>query len=175
MILRILTLLFGLTGAVGLSQFPEFSQQYRQRLGGAVDELARVVQAFDADAQAAGLTRAAALEDLAKSGDFGQRHSASMRLTIDRYDRLRRDLAALEGAGPFTRLTQMSRLTDPDLARATLANYTPALPISFEGLTLGGTGFLLGGLVPASLAWTFGPLLPGSGERRRRRRAAGAR
>lgn len=175
MILRILTLLFGLTGAAGLSQFPEFSQQYRQRLGGAVDELTRIVQGFDADARATGLTRAEALEDLAKGGDFGQRHSASMRITIDRYDRLRGDLAALEGAGPFTRLTQMSRLTDPELARATLDNYSPALPLSFEGATLAGTGFLLGGMVPTSLAWTLGPILPGSGERRRRRRAARAR
>ncbi|MEM9851772.1 MAG: DUF2937 family protein, partial [Pseudomonadota bacterium] len=38
------------------SQFPEFSQQYVQRLGGAVDELRRVAADFDASARAAGLT-----------------------------------------------------------------------------------------------------------------------
>ena len=37
--IRTLTLAGALAGAVSLSQFPEFSQQYLQRLSGAVDEL----------------------------------------------------------------------------------------------------------------------------------------
>ena len=36
-----------------LSQTPEFAQQYRQRLGGAVDELQRIVLQFDDDVRAA--------------------------------------------------------------------------------------------------------------------------
>lgn len=172
MILRTVALVCGLTGAAGLSQFPEFSQQYRQRLGGAVDELARVVASFDADARAVGLSREAALEDLANGGEFGARHSATMQASFARYERLRADLAALEGAGPFTRLTQASRLTDPELARATLANYAPALPLTFEGVTLGGAGFVMGSLIPTTLAWTFGPIMPGAARRRRRRRRA---
>lgn len=39
MIGRVLALAGGLSGAVGLSQFPEFSQQYLQRLAGQVDAL----------------------------------------------------------------------------------------------------------------------------------------
>ena len=39
-------LLFALLGMQG----PEFTQQYRQRLGGALDELKRAVSVFDADA-----------------------------------------------------------------------------------------------------------------------------
>ena len=39
-------LLFALVGMQG----PEFTQQYRQRLGGALDELKRDVSAFNADA-----------------------------------------------------------------------------------------------------------------------------
>ena len=49
MILRALTLAAGLTGAAGASQFPEFSQQYVQRLGGAVDELTRFVAEMQTD------------------------------------------------------------------------------------------------------------------------------
>ena len=45
-----MTMAFGLAGALTLSQAPEFAQQYRQRLGGALDELRRVVADFDADA-----------------------------------------------------------------------------------------------------------------------------
>ena len=57
MLLRAITMAGGLVGAAGLSQFPEFSQQYVQRLGGAVDELSRFVAEFDADAAAVGMTR----------------------------------------------------------------------------------------------------------------------
>ena len=45
-------LLFALIGAQG----PEFSQQYRQRLGGALDELSRIVAEFDADAARQAIT-----------------------------------------------------------------------------------------------------------------------
>ncbi|MEC7965452.1 MAG: DUF2937 family protein, partial [Pseudomonadota bacterium] len=55
MIVRTLTLIAGLSGAAVTAQFPEFSQQYAQRLGGAVDELTAVVADFDASAQASGL------------------------------------------------------------------------------------------------------------------------
>ena len=37
-----------------LSQAPEFAQQYRQRLGGAVDELARIITQFDEDSARSG-------------------------------------------------------------------------------------------------------------------------
>ncbi|NRB05388.1 MAG: DUF2937 family protein, partial [Rhodobacteraceae bacterium] len=44
---RAIALAGGLAGGLSLSQFPEFSQQYLQRLGGAVDALAVVVTDFD--------------------------------------------------------------------------------------------------------------------------------
>lgn len=56
----------GLCCALAASQFPEFSQQYKQRLSGAVDELAWVVERFDADAAALGMSRDAALTDGAR-------------------------------------------------------------------------------------------------------------
>ena len=58
--IRILAMAGGLAGAMALSQFPEFSQQYMQRMAGAVDELRGVVLAFDQSASQAGLTRAEA-------------------------------------------------------------------------------------------------------------------
>ena len=48
--------------AIVLSQFPAFSDQYVQRLGGQVDALTRVAADFDASAEGAGLTRDQALE-----------------------------------------------------------------------------------------------------------------
>ncbi|MEC3863254.1 DUF2937 family protein [Mesobacterium sp. TK19101] len=147
MILRSLTVAAGLTGAAGLSQFPEFSQQYLQRLGGAVDELTVVVTAFDADARAAGLTRQEALADLNSGGTFAQSRSASMQATFDRHARLTADLAALQGAGPFTRLKLLGHLDDSDIARRAWGAYKPALPITFEGVSFAIAGFAVGALL----------------------------
>ncbi len=143
MILRAVTLAAGLTGAMGLSQFPEYSQQYIQRLGGAVDELARIVQQFDADADRVGLTRIAALSELQGGGAFGAEHARSMAATIARHDRLSNDLAVLDGAGPFTRARLAAHLGDPDIAARAWAAYRPALPVTFEGAIFAGAGFLL--------------------------------
>ena len=44
MILRRFALMFGLFCGVAASQLPEFAQQYRQRLGGALDELTALVE-----------------------------------------------------------------------------------------------------------------------------------
>ncbi|WP_299848506.1 DUF2937 family protein [uncultured Roseovarius sp.] len=68
MLFRAMMLAGGIAGATGFSQFPEYSQQYTQRLAGAVDELSRVVRAFDADAGRLDLTREAALADMAAAG-----------------------------------------------------------------------------------------------------------
>ena len=46
-----------LAGLIG-SQGPEFAQQYRQRLGGALEELNRIVFDFDDEVRRQNLTRA---------------------------------------------------------------------------------------------------------------------
>ncbi|MEF2547859.1 DUF2937 family protein [Aurantimonas sp. E1-2-R+4] len=57
-----------LTGTV-FSQSVEFTQQYLQRLGGAVDEIEMVVARFDAGAARAGVSRDAALKRLRGNSD----------------------------------------------------------------------------------------------------------
>ena len=152
MLLKAITLAGGLAGAAGLSQFPEFSQQYVQRLGGAVDELSRFVQEFDADAASLGLTRAAALGDLAQGGAMGAKRAETVARTVARYERLSADLASLEAAGPFTRLYRAGHLSDGEIAGKAWAAFRPALPVSFEGAVCAGIGFLAGWGVLAGLA-----------------------
>lgn len=165
MILRVLALAGGLMGGATASQFPAFSQQYTQRLGGAVDALAEVVADFDASATAADLTRAQALEQM-RGTPFLDSRRADMTRTFQRYDTLRADLDVLEGAGPFMRAYHATRLRDSDVARAALQAYEPALPINMAGAIFAGTGFLAGlaamWAALAVLAWPF---------RRRHRRA----
>jgi hypothetical protein len=140
-ILRALAVSAGLLGAAGASQFPEFSQQYRQRLGGAVDELALIVVQFDIDAAVVGLDRETALAQLATGGVFGARRAETLRGTFARYNRLREDLAALEGAGPFERARMAPAVMDREIARRTLSDYVPAMPLSLEGLSFAAIGF----------------------------------
>ncbi len=166
MVIRVLALAGGLTGAVGLSQFPEISQQYMQRLGGAVDALAVVVRDFDASASAEGLSRDQALQDMRGSA-FLDRRRADMERTFARYDRLRADLDHLRTASPYARALHVRRMTDRDVAQATLEAYVPAVPVSTAGFVFGAVGFLAGYAVV--LAMLAGLRLP---FRRAKRRAA---
>ena len=125
--MRVLALVAGLAGAVALSQFPEFSQQYLQRLGGQADALTAVATAFDASAIAAGLTREAALNNLS-AGTFQVAHQADMRETLARADRVGSDLALLRAASPLERLALPQRFRDVETLQATWADFRPAVP-----------------------------------------------
>ena len=70
MITRTLVLAGGVAGAAILSQFPEYAQQYTQRLGGAVDALGQVVADFDDDTIDAIAAHYAALPFVPAKQDF---------------------------------------------------------------------------------------------------------
>ncbi len=153
MFLRALTLAGGLAGAAGLSQFPEFSQQYLQRLGGKVDELTRFVEEFDADAAKVGVSREQALVDLAQGGTIGAERAQTMVTTIERQAKLSGALEDLRDAGPFTRAYHANAFTDSELAKRTLSDFKPALPLTFEGLVFASVGFFLGLGILSCISW----------------------
>ncbi|MDG1471858.1 MAG: DUF2937 family protein [Ascidiaceihabitans sp.] len=143
MILRVLTLAGGLTAGAGLSQFPEFSQQYAQRLGGAVDALGQVVADFDASAAAEGLDRTGALTQMTGT-DFIERRRADMETTFERHATLSADLEALQGAGPFMRAYNATRFSDTQVASAAWEAYQPAVPLNMAGAVFVAFGFFAG-------------------------------
>jgi hypothetical protein len=148
MVIRILAMAGGLAGAVALSQFPEFSQQYLQRLSGALDELRPIVATFDATARAQDLSRDAALEQIggnAVADDLRR----SMAASIARYERLEADYQGLAAAGPLERLARPWHFRDTDLVRRTWEEYRPAVPVTPEGLACAGLGFAGGFLAVA--------------------------
>jgi hypothetical protein len=153
MFARALAFVAGMTGAAGVSQFPEYSQQYMQRLGGAVDELSRFMDDFDADAAELELSRSAALVDLAKGGQMGAARAETMVATIERHDRLARDLERMQGLGPFSRAKFAARFTDTELAGRVWENYKPAMPVTFEGAIFAVVGFLGGLALFSFLIW----------------------
>lgn len=164
---KVLALVGGLAGAAALSQFPEFSQQYLQRLGGQVDALAKVVADFDASAAKAGLTRIEALDQL-QGTEFLELRRADMEGSFARYARLTSDLITLRNTGPLERLAMPWRFSDVETAQAVMADFRPALPLTLEGGVSAGAGFLGGwaGLsaLVSLILWPFRRFRAGSGQ-----------
>lgn len=153
MIARLLTGALVITGGLTFSQMPEFAQQYRQRIGGAVDELRGFVDRFDADAASDHLTREAALQrHLAATDDLFRRRGLSMQETIRRLDRLSAQQETLANDSAFVRIVSLAASPDRDLARKALEAYEPAVPVTTEG----GVMALLGGLAGWLLARLLG-------------------
>ncbi|MHA6689697.1 DUF2937 family protein [Devosia sp. A449] len=152
---RIIAGVGGLGLAMALSQFPEYAQQYTQRLGGAVDELRVITEDFDRAAVAGGLDRIAALQRYEASNDgFLAGRGSSMAATFQRYDTLSATLARIEGANPVERFQLLPAYLDSDIGRRTLESYQPAIPVTMEGILYAGGGFILGYLVLSGL-WRF--------------------
>jgi len=154
----------GLLLGFALSQTPEFAQQYRQRLGGALDELQRIVQQFDQDSRRAGYDQTSALRLMAGNPEQVVRDQASrMDEVITRYGRLRAQEEAFRTGGSFARLAAFVVDFDRPLVQRTLQAYEPAVPVTTEGVLLAGGGFLL--------AYLLLPIFGESWRRRRRLRA----
>jgi len=167
MIIRAIALAGGLAVSAGVSQFPEYSQQYMQRLSGAVDELSGVVAQFDADAAGLGLSRADALDELRAGSRMGEARAISMGYVLKRHQRLSRDLAVLKESTVAGKLLNANHLMDLELAREAWGDFKPAVPLSAAGLAFAGLGFLTGyGVV--------GGIVKGVARLRRRRKIATA-
>ncbi len=168
MIVRALAIVAGLAGGVATSQLPGYSQQYRQRLGGAIDELARIMAEFDADAARHGMTREQGIDRLSGNGDtFVTERGARLREDSARLARLQRQLEIFQTSGPFRRIAVMASDIDQVTAQRAWANFEPGVPVTIEGAALAGAGFLAGYGAFSFILWPV--------SRRRRLQTAGVR
>lgn len=155
---RVLALAGGIAGAAALSQFPEFSQQYLQRLAGQADALQAVMADFDRSAARNLLTRDQALAQM-QGTPFLEDRRADLTTTFARAERVAADLTLLRAATPLERLVMPQRLADPETLAATWADFRPAMPVTVDGAITAGIGFVGGwGGVSALLAlllWPF--------------------
>lgn len=134
-------LLFALLGTQG----PEFSQQYRQRLGGALDELKRVVASFNADAAKQSITPVEAIARLEGNPDpLAQARGAAIESDIARRNKLQAAFDAMQDAGPVQRLGAMAIDFDPAIGADTLQNFEPAVPVTSESLLVGALALVIG-------------------------------
>ncbi len=142
MIARTIAVAIGAFGAVLSSQLPEFAQQYRQRLGGALDELQVITQRFDAEAGQSGLTRDQGIERLrGAADDFSRKRAEAQAATLQRYEKLKLHREVVTGSGPLVRVTALLVEGDTDLIDRTLTDFEPAVPVTGEGIALAAGGF----------------------------------
>ncbi|UWP99202.1 DUF2937 family protein [Aliiroseovarius crassostreae] len=144
--IRAITMAGGLAGAVGLSQFPEFSQQYLQRLSGARTELMVIAKGFDFAAEAAGYTHEEALAKMSGS-EFQNDLRDQMAGNLARFDRLEAAYTSLKQTEPLMRLTKLWHFRDTDLVQDTWDEFRPAVPVTADGLISAGIGFVGGWLI----------------------------
>ena len=126
----------GIVGAVvfgiGMSQFPAFTEQYEQRLGGAVDELRIITEEFDRTAASNNMSRNQALMAYPNTRFLGILID-DLPGTFVRYEGLSEDLEILEGADAMGRFTSFLHMTDNQLVNATWGAYEPAVPKNGDG------------------------------------------
>ena len=156
MVSRVVAIAVGAACALVLAQFPEFAQQYSQRLGGRLDELRGFVERFDADAARAGLTRDQGLAEFDKPGSsFLKDRGADAAVMIHRFEAFDAAKTALDTAAPFERLLVFVRTYDREVGQAAYADFRPAVPATLEGAAHAGAGFLAG-VVLSTLAFGLG-------------------
>lgn len=171
MIGRVLTGLLALLGAGTMSQAPEFTQQYRQALGGAVAELQVVAEDFDQASGRAGLSRNQALEQYRDSDNsfLGER-GQQIESTLDRYERLKGQADAIETAGPFERMWLVIQEPDMRVVEGARERFEPAIPLTIAG----GVMALLGGFIGWLLGRGTGTTVKATGKMLRGRNAGRA-
>lgn len=165
---KIIALAGGLVGGATFSQYPEFAQQYTQRLAGQVDALTIVVNDFEASAMRSGLTRTQAFEQMTGT-QFLEDRQSDMRRTFKRHAVLTDNLAELRAASPLARLAMPQRLIDSEIFANTWDDFTPAVPLSVAGLVAAAGGGVLGWLASGAL---FALLMRGFRQKKRPSAAA---
>jgi exonuclease VII large subunit len=138
-------MIIGASALVALltSQVPEFLQQYRQRLGGAADELRTVVRHFDEDSRRSGYQRHDALQLMKRNPERLIRDQAlRMEENVSRLDRLNQQQEALSEGVTLEAFFAVLANYDPPLVEKTYDNFTPALPLTFTSLMFALLGFV---------------------------------
>ncbi|WP_159590284.1 DUF2937 family protein [Chelativorans xinjiangense] len=161
----VLALLVSLAGGAATSQAPELAQQYRQRLHGALQELAQVVARFEEDAASHELQRDEALAVYSDAEEpFLRDRGLSMRRVIERFEHLERQAVRL-AEWPLS-LRPLAVLVNPDgdVLKGAVEDFEPAVPLTAHGMIWTVSGLLAGFGLYKTLAFPF-----------RRRRAARVR
>lgn len=131
--MRFLHITAALAGGGALAQFPEYYQQYLQRLAGRLDELHQRAQEIANDAAAQGLDVPAYIARFLDSPAHAL-EGERMADTLESATRLGTAYDALARADAWQQLPLFLRHLDPALARDVASLFQPALPLGLAGL-----------------------------------------
>ena len=135
MIIGRIALFFALLFGLPSTQMPEFWQQYRQRLGGAIDELTAIVTQFDTQAAGQHLTQDAAIARLEANPDpLAQGRGDEMHRIIARLAKLRRAAAAFNDPNIAGKWATLVETFDPYIAARAYETFQPAIPTTADGI-----------------------------------------
>ena len=152
--MRSLLSLAALAGGATLGQFPEFHQQYLQRLGGRLDLATERAREISVDAASQGFEVPAYIELFTASpvhAQEGRRMAQSMAEAV----RLQEAHDALATAQAWEALPYMIRHLDLGIAGQTAEAFQPALPLSATGILYVACGAIAGLLIAAAMRSGF--------------------
>ena len=136
---------FGVLCAAALTQVPTFHQQYMQRLGGHVDELAIQVDALDQRAEELGKDRYGYIRELVGSTETAAKSEGEHLLKlVTRHVVLSNSLKRLNTMPIYYVGAALVVEVQPEIAMGTLNSFKPAVPLTLAGLGYGVAGFFLG-------------------------------
>lgn len=144
---RLIVLIFGLFGAVGLAQGPEMTSQYEQRIGGALSELQAVIERFDQDVAKNGLTRATALETYRQASvPFLKDRGRSMQIALLRFDTLTHQVKTFKTSNELYKPIYVFVEGDEKVMQGMLKDYSFGIPATLSGFVYAAFGFFFGAL-----------------------------
>jgi len=148
--------IFSVLGALSLAQFPQFIQQYLQRLAGHADEAMRIVERYKLAADRAGMEFSVYIQRFNDdSNAVVAEHGSIMTEAVERADFLTNAVESLQNSNMLTRPFVFLNNLDTDIAWQALLIFQPGVPTTVEGIMYALVGIMLGLLVYNGLKWPF--------------------
>ena len=130
--------------AVSFIQFPQFSVQYLQRLGGHIDELSRIISRYRGIAVESGKTLENFINIHLKSGNPDFLKSGNLMLeNVERLENLKNSYHQISLADDFEMPIVFIKNINFDIMKKTWLNYDPGLSFSLESFIYGIIGIIV--------------------------------
>lgn len=146
--------LFAVIGAVSAAQFPQFVQQYLQRLAGHAAEAQRLLNRYKQAAEDAGMEFEVYVQRFRNDPDaVVAEHGNIMTEVSERASYLQQAVEALQSSHALNRPFVFMNYLDTEIVWEALLIFQPGIPTTAEGALYALTGIALGLLCYNGLKW----------------------
>lgn len=138
-------------------QIPEFIQQYRQRLGGHLAEAESHLAGYQglADESFGGDIRQLTQVFLAKSDETVRRTGEFVLDLVNRVEYLKSSSSGLNDADLLDQMLYLATRIDRDIAMATLQQYKPGVPLTYDAAIYALFLGLIASLIVSAFRWVI--------------------